>query len=89
MDVDSLPGQGAGAGPPPCYDDYIENLKRDIDDGNLDLRGCPRVHPSEPHTEVTRINSLRRTAGKTILDADEVRNVVFRPLVFMAAAGSS
>ena len=89
MDVDSLPGQGAGAGPPPCYDDYIENLKHDIDDGTLDLRGCPWVHPSEPHTEVTRINSLRRTAGKTILDADEVRNVVFRPLVFMAAAGSS
>ena len=89
VNVDNLPDKCNGALPPPCYDDYIENLKHDVDDGTLDLRGCPWVHPSEPHTEVTRINSLRRTAGKTILDADEVRNVVFRPLVFMAAAGSS
>ena len=78
-----------GAAPVPCYDNYIEDLKQDIDDGILDLRGCPWVHPSEPHTEVMRINSLRLKAGKFVLDAGEVRNVVFRPLVFMAAAGSS
>ena len=78
-----------GAVPPLCYDSYVENLKKDIDNGVLDLRGCPWVHPSEPCVEVIRINSLRRTAGKPLLDSREVRDVVFRPLVQMAAAGPS
>ena len=89
MNAASAADRCDGAVPPPCYDDYIKDLKQDIDDGFLDLRGCPWVHPSEPHTEVMRINSLRLKAGKFVLDAGEVRNVVFRPLVFMAAAGSS
>ena len=52
-----------GAMPPLCYDSYVGNLKKDIDSGVLDLRGCPWVHPSEPCVEVMRINKLRRPAA--------------------------
>ena len=78
-----------GAAPPPCYDSYIEKLTNDIDSGVFDLRGCPWVHPSEPYMEVMKLNSLRHAAGKALLDSREVRDVVFRPLVHMAAAGPS
>ena len=78
-----------GAAPPPCYDSYIDNLTNDIDSGVLNLRGCPWVHPSEPYMEVKKLNSLRHAAGKALLDSREVRDVVFRPLVHMAAAGPS
>ena len=89
VDDCNLPEICDGSAPPSCYDSYIENLKKDIDSGILDLRGCPWVHPSEPYMEVVRCNSLRRTAGKALLDSCEVRGVVFRPLVHMAAAGPS
>jgi hypothetical protein len=74
---------GAGSNGPPCAGDvsFLERLRRDIDKGAFDTRGSPWVQPSEPYSEIMRLDALRRSAGKSRLNAVDVRDIVFRPLV--------
>ena len=63
----------------------VENFKNDIDKGILDLKGNPWVHPCDPLVEATQINSSRRQNANHALNSAEVRDLVFRPSVFVWA----
>ena len=64
---------------------YIEGIKRDIDSGVLLLNGDPWVRPCDAHIEAARINFSRNQSATQALDAAEVRDLVFRPAVFVWA----
>lgn len=64
---------------------FVENLKAEIDKGILDLKGNPWVHPCDPRVEAIRINSSRRQNANHTLNSAEVRDLVFRPSVFVWA----
>ena len=63
----------------------IKYLHDHVNDGPVDLRASPWVQPPVAYTEVVRTNEMRRESGKAQLGADEVLDIVLRPVVCMAA----
>ncbi len=64
---------------------YIENLKRDIAAGKVDLRGCPWIRPRNPCQIAHGVNEQRLRDGERPVDPDEALNLVLQPSVFVWA----
>ena len=65
--------------------DYIEQITHELVQGTLDLRGGPWLHPCDPHREALDVNASRRASGLQPLNAIELRDLVFRPSLFVWA----
>jgi hypothetical protein len=65
--------------------EYIEQIKSDIRDGVLNLNGNPWVRPCDAQIAAARCLASRKTATRTTIDSVEVRDLVFRPVVFIWA----
>ena len=64
---------------------YVEQIKRDIDKGVLDLKCNPWIRPCDPRSAAARLIASRKSATKQTIDSVEVREFVFRPIIFVWA----
>ena len=62
---------------------YIEQVKRDIMAGHIDLRGNPWVAPGDPHVEAEATNAQRQDDRELLVDPTEAWNLVLRPTMFV------
>ena len=64
---------------------YIEQVKSDIRSGILDLSGNPWIRPCDAQVAAARCLASRKTATRTTMDPLELRDLVFRPVIFIWA----
>ena len=64
---------------------FMNYLENHIYHSTIDLRASPWVQPHGAFTEVLRINEMRRKSDEPQLGADAIRDIVFCPVVRMAA----
>ena len=64
---------------------YIKNMKQMLHSGALDLQNGPWVHPGEQSRNPIIAEAMARSSAEPALDADKVRDIVFRPSVFVWA----
>ena len=64
---------------------YIEQVKRDVMAGHIDMRGNPWVAPGNTLAEAEAINAQRRMDKEQLVDPTEAWNLVLRPTMFVWA----
>ena len=65
--------------------EYIEQIKRDIGMGVLDVKGNPWILPCDPQIAISRIGTSKTSADKRPVTLLEVRDLVFRHAVYIWA----
>ena len=61
---------------------YIEQIKRNVATGVVDLKGDPWIRPCDPQIAASRLIASRKSGSRQAVDSAEVRDIVFRPLIF-------
>ena len=65
--------------------EYIEQIKKDIGMGVLDVKGNPWILPCDPQIAVSRIGSSKTSTDKRPVTSLEVRDLVFRHALYIWA----
>ena len=64
---------------------YVNDLKQQIESGQIQFRGNPRLLPPDPFYSAGCINQHRLGKGEEFVNTEEALRLVLRPAVFVWA----